>query len=95
VIIEISPRAQRQIRAARRWWLQNRDKAPELFDEELDRVQALLKQMPYAGKPARTLHGPARRLTIDRIRYYLYYRVVANRVRLLSLWHTSRRPPRL
>ncbi|HEV2719839.1 MAG TPA: hypothetical protein VG323_07445 [Thermoanaerobaculia bacterium] len=31
MIIEISPRAQRQIRTARRWWLQNRDKAPEAF----------------------------------------------------------------
>jgi plasmid stabilization system protein ParE len=95
VIIEISPRARRQIQAARRWWLQNRDKAPELFDDELDRVQELLARMPYAGKPAHTRHGPARRLTIDRIRYYLYYRVLEDSVRLISLWHTSRRPPRL
>jgi plasmid stabilization system protein ParE len=95
VIVEASPRAERQIRAARRWWLQNRAKAPEAFDEEIDRAREFLQDVPYAGKPIRTRHGPARRLTIERIRYYLYYRIQSDRVRLLSLWHTSRRPPRL
>jgi len=33
---------------------------------------------------------------LDRIRYYLYYRVNANGdVEVLSVWHASRRPPRL
>ena len=89
------PRADRQIRVARRWWLQNRDKAPEAFDEALDHAYEVISRAPYASRAVRIRHGTARRLTIEPIRYYLYYRVHPNRIEILSLWHTSRRPPRL
>jgi hypothetical protein len=32
----VRPRAQAQIRAARAWWRRNRDKAPSVFDDDLD-----------------------------------------------------------
>ncbi len=81
---------------ARSWWLRNRDKAPEAFDEEIERAFELLLNAPHVGKPSRSRHGKLiRRLTLERIRYYLYYRVERDRIQLLSLWHTSRRPPRL
>ncbi len=89
------PRADRQIRAARRWWLQNRNKAPEAFDEDLDRAYDLILHAPYAARSVRIRYGRVRRLTIERIRYYLYYRVHPDRIEVISLWHTSRRPPRL
>jgi plasmid stabilization system protein ParE len=95
VIVEASPRAERQIRVAQRWWLQNRDKAPEAFEEDIDHARELLQDFPNAGKPVRIRIGWVRRLTLERIRYYLYYRVETHRVYLLSLWHTSRRPPSL
>ena len=84
--------------AARRWWLGNRDKAPEAFDEDIDGARELLLLMPYAGKQWRTLSGKLiRRLTLERIRYYLYYRVHhdPDRIEVIFFWHTSRRPPRL
>jgi len=96
VIFEVTPRADLQINAARRWWLGNRDKAPEAFDEEIDRARELLTSAPYAGKPWRTRVGKfVRRLTLERIRYYLFYRVHPDRVEVIFFWHTSRRPPRL
>ena len=96
MILRTSLRAERQIQVARRWWLQNRDKAPEAFDEEFVRARNLLLEAPHVGKPSRSRHGKLiRRLELDRIRYYLYYRVERDRIQLLSLWHTSRRPPRL
>ena len=56
----------------------------------------LLLEAPHVGKPSRSRHGKLiRRLELDRIRYYLYYRLERDRIQLLSLWHTSRRPPRL
>ena len=82
--------------AARRWWLANRDKAPEAFDEDIDKAYELITEMPYIGKPWRMRSGKyIRRLTLDRIRYYLYYRVHPGRIEVTFFWHTSRRPPRL
>jgi len=52
--------------------------------------------MPYAGVRWRMRSGKyIRRLTLERIRYYLYYRVMPERVEVVVFWHTSRRPPRL
>ena len=91
----VTPRAQRQIARARAWWLNNRDKAPEAFDEELERGYALLLDQPYVGQRIRTKRrGGALRITLERIRYHLYYEV-REAVFILSLWHASRRPPRL
>jgi plasmid stabilization system protein ParE len=91
----VTPRAQRQIARARAWWLRNRDKAPEAFDEELERAYALLLDRPMIGRRIRTRRrGGARVITVERIRYELYYEV-REAVVILILWHASRRPPRL
>jgi len=96
VIFEVTPRADRQINAARRWWLGNRDKAPEAFDEDIDGARELLMRTPYAGRPWRTRAGKyVRVLTLGRIRYYLFYRVHPDRIEVIFFWHGSRRPPRL
>jgi plasmid stabilization system protein ParE len=81
---------------ARRWWLGNRDKAPEAFDEDLHYARQLLSSTPYVGKPWRTRTGKfIRRLTLERTRYYMFYRVTPDRVEVIFFWHTSRRPPKL
>ena len=95
MIVDFSLRAERQIDKARRWWLGNRDKAPEVFDEEIDRAYDLILRASHAAPWVRIRRGRARRLTLERIRYYLYYRVHPDRVEVIFFWHTSRRPPRL
>jgi len=95
VNVEVSRRATRQLAAAEAWWLRNRDKAPEAFAQEIARGVALIRTTPGAGRIIHTRSRPARRITLERIRYYLYYRVHTDRIEVISLWHTSRRPPRL
>jgi len=35
-------------------------------------------------------------MLLERIRYYIYYRISArDDVEIISVWHASRRPPRL
>ena len=90
------PRAQRQYRAAENWWLRNRDKAPDAFDEDYEKIVELLTTSPAIGKPVRTSRRGIRRVLAERIRYYFYYRVNSrNEVEIMSVWHASRRPPKL
>ena len=89
--IEITDRAQTHIAVAAAWWAENRPAAPDALHQELDRVLGLLCVQPEIGIRARraTLSG-VRRVTLTRIRYYLYYRVTDDALQVLALWHTSR-----
>jgi len=89
-------RAGRQIDAAKAWWVRNRDKAPQAFDEEINRAFAVIAESPTIGIIQRTRRsGVVRRITLERIRYYLFYRIRRDSIEVILLWHTSRRPPRL
>lgn len=89
--IEITDNAQAQISTAAAWWAENRPAAPNAIREELDRILDLLRVQPAIGTSARraTLSG-VRRVTLSRIRYYVYYRVVGDALQVLAFWHTSR-----
>jgi len=89
--IEVTDDARTQIAAAVAWWTQNRPDAPGAILEDLDRTLGLLSVHPAMGARARgaTLSG-VRRVTLSRIRYYLYYRVVDDVLQVLALWHMSR-----
>ncbi|HEX8171625.1 MAG TPA: type II toxin-antitoxin system RelE/ParE family toxin [Thermoanaerobaculia bacterium] len=88
-------RARRQYVAASRWWLEHRDKAPEAFDEDLNSIWRLIGTRPGAGQIVRSRSRGIRRVLAERVRYYVYYRVFDDRIEVLSIWHASRRPPRL
>ncbi len=89
--IEITDNAQEQISTAAAWWAENRPAAPDAIREELDRILDLLRVQPAIGTVSRraTLSG-VRRVTLSRIRYYVYYRVVGDALQVLAFWHTSR-----
>jgi len=89
--IEVTDDARTQIAAAVAWWTQNRPAAPGAILEDLDRTFGLLCVQPAMGARARgaTLSG-VRRVTLSRIRYYLYYRVVHDVLQVLAFWHMSR-----
>ena len=91
----LSPRARRQLRAAVRWWRENRDKNPYAFDDDMAEGEQLLEENAAVGKVVKT-RGMIRRILLQRVHYYLYYRVTPEeRVEVISIWHASRRPPRL
>jgi plasmid stabilization system protein ParE len=91
--IIIMPNAHRQIREASDWWRRNRQTAPRLFEEELDR--ALLRLARYPGLGTRSswprLQG-VRRLLVRRVKYVVFYRLrpKARRVEVLAVWHARR-----
>ena len=89
--IEITDQAQTHIAVAAAWWAENRPAAPDAIRQELDSILGLLCVQPEIGTKARrvTLSG-VRRVTLSRIRYYLYYRVADDALQVLALWHTSR-----
>ena len=84
--------AERQIREAAAWWIENRPAARGLFRRELARGFDLITTQPGIGMKA--LDAPIlalRRLHLYRIHYYLYYRLLDEEaVEVLALWHTSR-----
>ena len=89
--IEITDKAQTHIAVAATWWAENRPAAPDAIRQELDSILGLLCVQPEIGTKARrvALSG-VRRVTLSRIRYYLYYRVADDALQVLALWHTSR-----
>ena len=91
--IRVSPTAAAQIRAAAKWWKQNRDKAPEAFGDELDAAYRVIAEVPNAGEPIEhtTIRG-LRRVLLGRVQYQLYYRVdtEARTLNVLAVWHSSR-----
>jgi plasmid stabilization system protein ParE len=97
LLIKVSRRATAQIEKAAAWWKDNRPAAPGAIREDVARALQLLAAQPQLGVPARhTKAEGIRRLTLSRIRYYLYYRVSKGTLEVLAFWHTSRgREPQL
>ena len=88
--VKATPIADGQIQKAARWWLANRDKAPNAFREELERGFALISLRPDVGaKAMNVMLKDVRRIHLSRIRYFLYYRAMKDRVEVLALWHSS------
>ena len=89
--VDITEAAQRHIAAAASWWTQNRPAAPDAVFEDLNRVLGLLLVEPEMDARARSTRLPdVRRVTLSRIRYHLYYRLVDDAIQVLAFWHTSR-----
>lgn len=94
--IDIKPLAERQLVAAYPWWSKHRDKAPDALEEDFAEALKRIGELPRTGKFVRHQRdGVVRRYLMERVRYYLFYRVNANGdIDILQLWHTSRRPPK-
>jgi plasmid stabilization system protein ParE len=91
--IEINELAKAQVRAAEEWWRFNRPKAPNAIREDFEHAASLIASQPEVGTRARNVTLPdVRRLHLDRVRYYVYYRVISDpeQVEILAFWHESR-----
>jgi len=86
-----SRRAAREIERIVQWWAANRPDAPGAVRKDLQATLDLLCVQPDIGAIVDQASAPGvRRFHIDRIRYWVYYRVKQNRLEVLSLWHSSR-----
>lgn len=96
VRIEIMPQARRQLFAAYAWWRGHRDKAPDALENDMSEALEKISTSPGTGKfVGHQRKGIVRRYLLERVRYYLFYRINSNGdIDILQLWHTSRRPPK-
>lgn len=95
--IRVSPEALAQIEEAAEWWAQNRPAAPGAVRKDVDEILKILCSQPGVGTPARRGRVKGlRRVTLNRVRYYLYYRISEDALEVLALWHQSRgRQPKI
>jgi hypothetical protein len=97
-VVELSPRAAREVERVRQWCREHRTKAPDAVDEELSElIDRLEADAEHVGVRVRNMPG-IRRVLLARIHYYEYFRIVdtAALVQVAALWHASRgRQPRI
>ena len=89
--VEVLPDALRQIERASSWWRKHRLRAPELFSHELAAAFKVLEEQPESGRMFPRPRFPELRvLLMPRTRYHLYYDIVGEDVRVLSVWSAVR-----
>ena len=89
--LRITARAAREVERAAAWWQQNRLAVPAALREDLRAAFELLLQQPDIGiKVAGMRLLGTRRLHLDRVSYFIYYRVTSDELVILSFWHSSR-----
>ena len=71
--LRILPEALERIDAARTWWVENRDKAPDLFDDELAAVLTHIATAPSAGQRVSLSRGRnVRRALMPKTAFHVY-----------------------
>ena len=93
--LQTTRRAAREIRAASKWWDENRPAAPDAFRDAIDKAFELICTQPNIGAIATNVKLPGvRRILLSKVQYYLYYRVKSKPhvVEVVAIWHTSRYP---
>jgi plasmid stabilization system protein ParE len=89
----ITKPAERQLERIEAWWHANRDKAPELFETELERAKEFLRTTPKLAK-VHAIRGSReiRWLLLPKTRVKLYFWVneKAGFVRIVSAWGGKR-----
>lgn len=89
--LHIVPTAKRHIRAATEWWSLNRQAAPTLFVDELERAFRLIVAQPEIAPMARDTNAKdVRRFHLVRTHYNVYYRYRNDVVEVLAVWHARR-----
>lgn len=89
--VRFTPEALLAVREKRAWWLQHRDKAPELFVQELAIVVGKLRDGTDSERQQFAARGGhiIWRILMPKTRNHVYYRVdeSAGRVDVLLVWN--------
>lgn len=91
--VKVSARAAEQVRIAADWWTANRPAAPGAIAADFGESVALLAEHPGIGAKYSGARTPGvRRLYLNRIRYFVYYKATSGELHVLAFWHASREP---
>jgi plasmid stabilization system protein ParE len=89
--VKISARAASQVRAAAVWWEENRPAAPGAIAADFGQAVALLACQPGLGARYEGGRAPGvRRLFLNRVGYFIYYKQQGADLQVLAFWHSSR-----
>jgi plasmid stabilization system protein ParE len=92
--VTFTRRANRHIEQASAWWERNRLKAPLAIPEDVEEVLELISTQPHIGALAKDVDlADVRRVFLNRVGYYLYYRVIGEpptSIEVVALWHARR-----
>ncbi len=73
------------------WWRTYRDKAPDLFAEELSEALDLIASSPHVGRARARIAVPGvRRVLLRSTRYHVYYSATDTEVTVLAVWSSVR-----
>jgi hypothetical protein len=92
--VVFTSRANRHVEQASTWWVRNRTKAPLALEEDFDDALELISTQPNLGSIAKDVDlAGVRRLFLNRVGYFLYYRVIGEppaTIQIVALWHARR-----
>ncbi len=96
--LRIAPRALADAKRMKTWWHQNRLKAEDLFEQEIDSALDRIVAIPNLGSvyEHRRADVEVRRLLMPKTRNHVYYAITPTEVVVLTVWGSQkRRGPKL
>ncbi|MEZ4337360.1 MAG: hypothetical protein R3B82_12120 [Sandaracinaceae bacterium] len=84
--VRTSARANEQILQIDAWWRERRDKAPDLFEQELALAFRVLESAPGAGRRYPHPGGQVRRILLRSTRNHVYYVERPDHVLVVAVW---------
>lgn len=91
LVLHVTRRAAAEIERHAEWWSKNRPAAPGAIRKDLRAAFRVLKEHPGMGGLVGEASSPdIRRFYVDRIHYWVYFRVRGDRLEILSVWHSAR-----
>lgn len=91
LVVEVEPRARREIHAAAEWWSLNRTAAPGAVAADISEAFELLVELPGLGTLVEGARDPATlRWWLDRIRHRIDYRSRGRNLEVVAFWGGER-----
>ena len=89
--VHTTPQADLHILELDAWWRENREKSPDLFEQELAAAFRTIGAAPAAGKHYRHDSASVRRLLLRATRNHVYYVERDDDVLVVAVWGAVKR----
>lgn len=96
--VRFTPRAESEAERKRKWWRKNRDKAPDLLDDELAEAISKIRANPTTVGAIFDSRFPStvRRVLMPKTKNNVFFAVIEGEIVILSIWGAPRkRGPKL